>query len=246
MPRILLLVDEFQEFFTYDDKVAQGATLLLDRLVRQGRAFGIHVMLGSQTLSGAYTPARTTIGQMAVRIALQCEESDSRLILSDDNPAARLLSRAGEAIYNASNGLIEGNNPFQCAWLPEEELERYLGRIYTYMQRSRITLAWQQIIFQGDADADVKKNVMLNQALATPYTPQPTRVVPVWIGDPISIKDALTVQFKQQAGNNLLIVGQQDEAALGIQMTMLFSLAASYAKQQMRCYIFDFTPPDSR
>jgi ABC-type multidrug transport system fused ATPase/permease subunit len=74
MPRILLLVDEFQEFFTQDDKVAQEATLLLDRLVRQGRAFGMHVMLGSQTLAGAYTLARTTIGQMAVRIALQCEE----------------------------------------------------------------------------------------------------------------------------------------------------------------------------
>jgi hypothetical protein len=90
-----------------------------------------HVMLGSQTLSGAYTPARATIGQMAIRIALQCEESDSRLILSDDNPAARLLSRAGEAIYNANNGLVGGNNTFQCAWLPEEELERYLRDIHT-------------------------------------------------------------------------------------------------------------------
>ena len=52
-PRILLIVDEFQEFFVEDDKVAQEASLLLDRLVRQGRAFGIHVLLGSQTLGGA-------------------------------------------------------------------------------------------------------------------------------------------------------------------------------------------------
>src|SRR5690242_21885048 len=34
-----------------------------DRLVRQGRAFGIHVLLGSQTLGGAYTLARTTFGR---------------------------------------------------------------------------------------------------------------------------------------------------------------------------------------
>ena len=87
----MLLVDEFQEFFTFDDKVAEEAKLLLDRLVRQGRAFGIHVMLGSQTLAGTYTLARSTISQMAVRIALQCEEADSRIILSDDNPAGRLL-----------------------------------------------------------------------------------------------------------------------------------------------------------
>jgi len=71
LPRIMLIIDEFQEFFVKDDKIAQDASLLLDRLVRQGRAFGIHVLLGSQTLAGAYTLARSTLGQMAVRIALQ-------------------------------------------------------------------------------------------------------------------------------------------------------------------------------
>ena len=50
LPRIMLIVDEFQEFFIEDDKIAQEAALLLDRLVRQGRAFGMHVLLGSQTI----------------------------------------------------------------------------------------------------------------------------------------------------------------------------------------------------
>src|SRR5262249_21359794 len=100
LPRILLIVDEFQEFFVEDDKLSQDAAQLLDRLVRQGRAFGLHVLLGSQTLGGAYTLARSTIDQMAVRIALQCSEADAHLILSDDNSAARLLTRPGEAIYN--------------------------------------------------------------------------------------------------------------------------------------------------
>src|SRR5262249_15671006 len=58
LPRILMIVDEFQEFFTEDVKLAQEAARLLDRLVRQGRAFGIHIILGSQTLGGAYTLAR--------------------------------------------------------------------------------------------------------------------------------------------------------------------------------------------
>src|SRR6185503_17768146 len=53
MPRSLLLIDEFQEFFVEDDAIAQTASLLFDRIVRQGRAFGIHVLLGSQSLGGA-------------------------------------------------------------------------------------------------------------------------------------------------------------------------------------------------
>src|SRR5262249_56192785 len=86
--RILLSVGEFEEFFIEDDKIAQDAALLLDRLVRQGRAFGLHVLLGSQTLGGAYTLARSTIDQMAVRIALQCSDADGHIILSDHNSPA--------------------------------------------------------------------------------------------------------------------------------------------------------------
>ena len=107
MPRVLLVIDEFQEFFLDDDRVSQGASMLLDRLVRQGRAFGIHAILGSQSLGGAYSLARSSMGQMGVRIALQCSEADSQLILSDENLAARLLSRPGEAIYNDAGGRVD-------------------------------------------------------------------------------------------------------------------------------------------
>src|SRR5207248_411793 len=129
LPRILLVVDEFQEFFVEDARIAQDVALLLDRLVRQGRAFGIHVLLGSQTLGGAYSLARTTIGQMAVRIALQCSDTDAHLILSEDNSAARLLTRPGEAIYNDANGMLEGNNPFQVAWLDDAQRDGFLDRV---------------------------------------------------------------------------------------------------------------------
>ncbi|HEX5175955.1 MAG TPA: FtsK/SpoIIIE domain-containing protein, partial [Chthoniobacteraceae bacterium] len=107
LPRALLIIDEFQEFFVEDDAIAQTASLLFDRIVRQGRAFGIHVLLGSQTLGGAYTLARATLGQMVIRVALQCNEADAYLIMDDNNAAARLLSRPGEGIYNDAAGAIE-------------------------------------------------------------------------------------------------------------------------------------------
>ena len=120
IPRTLLIIDEFQEFFVEDDAIAQNASLLFDRIVRQGRAFGIHVLLGSQTLGGAYTLARATLGQMVIRVALQCNEADAYLIMDDNNSAPRLLSRPGEGIYNDTAGAVEGNSPFQVVWLAEE------------------------------------------------------------------------------------------------------------------------------
>src|SRR5207249_903978 len=127
-PRIVLIVDEFQEFFTEDDSLSSQAALILDRLVKQGRGFGIHVILGSQSLAGRYMLPRSTMDQIGVRIALQCSEADSRLILSDDNPAARALVRPGHAIYNDKNGLIECNNSFQVAWLPDATRGDYLAK----------------------------------------------------------------------------------------------------------------------
>ena len=166
MPRVLLVVDEFQELFVEDDKLAQDAALLLDRLVRQGRAFGIHVLLGSQTLSGAYSLARSTMGQMAVRVALQCSEADAHLILSDErNKAARFLSRPGEAIYNDQNGLLAGNHPFQVVWLPEAQRIEYLRQIEAKEQRSEERGSRETIVFEGDQPADPADNVQLREVL---------------------------------------------------------------------------------
>lgn len=229
LPRILLLVDEFQEFFTEDDTIASQAGQILDRLVRQGRAFGIHVLLGSQTLAGAYSLARSTIDQMAVRIALQCSEADSRLILADDNPAARLLSRPGEALYNAANGLVEGNNRFQVAWLPDDQRDRYLERIAALARdKERGAGAVESpVVFEGNAPAvlEPRQRHPLHDLLMAPVI-TPARVTRTWLGEPLAIRDAVTAGFRRQSGSNLLLVGQHDEAALGLLTIALVSLAA--------------------
>lgn len=226
LPRMLLVVDEFQELFTEDDKIAQDAALLLDRLVRQGRAFGIHVLLGSQTLGGAYSLARSTVGQMAVRIALQCSETDAHLILSEDNSAARLLSRPGEAIYNDANGLVEGNHPFQVVWLPEARREDYLQRVRAMAEAQQPLLNGPQIVFEGNVPADLSKNEALAELL---YGGQPrTRgeAPCAWLGEPVAIKDPTAAIFRRQSGGNLLMVGQNQQGALGITLAGLVSLAA--------------------
>ncbi|MHC4124051.1 MAG: FtsK/SpoIIIE domain-containing protein, partial [Planctomycetota bacterium] len=129
MPRTILIIDEFHILFTDDDKIAHEASILLEKLVRQGRAFGIHIILGSQSLAGTSGISRSIMGQMAVRIALQCSEMDAQIILNEDNVVARLLSRPGEAIYNDAGGMIVGNNPFQVAWLAKITQDDYLSKI---------------------------------------------------------------------------------------------------------------------
>ena len=238
LPRTLLLIDEFQEFFVADDRVAQGAALLLDRIVRQGRAFGIHVILGSQTLGGAYSLARATLGQMVVRIALQCNEADAALIMDDSNPAPRLLSRPGEAIYNDTAGSVEGNSPFQTVWIGDEERDQWLEKINSLMREKAIRPPGT-VVFEGNAPADVRENALLAEALVAPAAMDLPRA---WLGAPNSIKGPTEAVFHRQSGNNLLFVGQREEAALAMLGVSLLALAAQGAG---RLVLVEATAPDS-
>jgi DNA segregation ATPase FtsK/SpoIIIE, S-DNA-T family len=226
MPRILLIVDEFQEFFVEDDKVGQEAAQLLDRLVRQGRAFGVHVLLGSQTIGGAYSLARSTIDQMAVRIALQCSEADGHLILGKDNPAARLLSRPGEAIYNAAGGLLEGNNLFQVVWLDDDQRDSILDRVTDLARRREFTPRQRQIVFEGTAPSDLRRNLQIERLWHDdpPVTAPP--VLHAWLGEAVAIKDPTAAFFRRQSGANVLMVGQQDAPAFRMMVSSMISLAA--------------------
>jgi DNA segregation ATPase FtsK/SpoIIIE, S-DNA-T family len=240
MPRSLLLIDEFQEFFVEDDKVSQTASVLLDRIVRQGRAFGIHVVLGSQTLGGAYTLARTTIGQMVIRIALQCNEADAYLIMDENNPAPRLLSRPGEGIYNDTAGSVEGNSPFQVVWLPDEVRDAALEKVRERADREAAAYSGP-VVFEGNAPSDVRENEELRKLLAA--KPEKPPVAPrVWLGAPNSIKGPTEAVFHRQSGNHLVIVGQRDEAAMAMTAVAMVSLAAQYPKGAAKFYLFDGNP----
>jgi DNA segregation ATPase FtsK/SpoIIIE, S-DNA-T family len=246
IPRSLLMIDEFQEFFTEEDRVSQSAAVLLDRIVRQGRAFGIHVILGSQTLGGAYTLARATLGQMVIRIALQCNEADAYLIMDQDNPAPRLLSRPGEGIYNDSAGAIEGNSPFQAVWLSEDVRDDYLAKIRSRAEHNGAHYPGP-FVFEGNAPADVKENLVLNKLLATPPTKADKNIgaTRVWLGAPNSIKGPTEAVFQRQSASNLMVVGQNDENTLAILGVSLVSLAAQHYNGSARVILLDSAPPGS-
>ncbi|NBW95223.1 MAG: cell division protein FtsK [Planctomycetia bacterium] len=229
MPRILLIIDEFQEIFVEDDKLAQEAALILDRLVRQGRAFGMHVLLGSQTLGGSYSLPRATMGQMAVRVALQCNEADSSLILSEDNTAARLLTRPGEAIYNDANGMVAGNNPFQVVFLNDERRERYLGALRAMADRRTDIPAVPRMVFDGNEAADPAGNPLLRELLATNTVHGRELTAPLaWLGDAIAIKDPTAAIFRRQGGANMLVVGQREDLGTALLAMSIVSLAAGH------------------
>ncbi|MGV3774630.1 MAG: FtsK/SpoIIIE domain-containing protein, partial [Verrucomicrobiales bacterium] len=235
MPRVLLIVDEFQELFTEEDSVSQNASMLLDRIVRQGRAFGIHVILGSQTLGGAYTLARTTLGQMVVRIALQTNEADAYLIMDENNPAPRMLSRPGEGIYNDAGGSAEANSPFQTVWLSETERRLQLSRLKPRLNQASFE---SPVVFEGNNLADIADNPLLAALLngARALSPNEPRS---WLGLPNEIKGPTEVAFRRQGGNHLLLVGRSEESMLALLASSILSLTAQLPPDKSKFLILE-------
>ncbi len=220
LPRLMLVVDEFQELFLRDDRIAADCAMLLDRLVRQGRSFGMHVVLSSQSLAGAYSLPRATLGQMAVRIALQCSDADAAMILSDDNTAARLLSRPGEAIYNDAGGLVEGNHPFQVAWLAVDshrELLRHIARRDADSARNYPPT----IVFEGNRPARWSTS-LVDSAVGNTHPISPLVGL---LGEAVEIGPPVSIELNRNAGRNVLMVGTGDKKP-----AVLASLISSMAK----------------
>ena len=191
-------------------------------------------------MAGIHQVSPATFDQMPVRVALQCSEKDSRLILAEDNPSARLLSRPGEAIYNASGGLKEGDTLFQVAWLSEEDKESLLRKLTTKASTLE-KLRPPPIVFEGNAPARVEDNRVLQALLSQPEWPERSRTVSAWLGQPIAIKEPIAARFFHQGGRNLLILGRDEEAAVGMLSAAVLSLAAQLAPEEARFYLIDLT-----
>lgn len=243
LPRILLLVDEFQEFFVQDDSISRQAGMILERLVRQGRSAGIHVMLGSQTLAGASNLSHSIISQMHVRIALKCSEADSRQIMGDDNPVHRQLTRPGEAIYNAEGGKVEGNNLFQVALFNSTDRERYLKEVKDLA--SAAAGRPMPVVFEGNEPSKLEECKPLNVLLKADAWPPRAKGVDAWLGEPIALRPPTAARFRRQGGNHLMMIARDEQEGVGMITASLLSLVAQYDPSAARLFLVNLTTADS-
>lgn len=231
LARQLLIIDEFHVLFERDDKLAGRAAELLDRLVRQGRAFGIHVLLGSQTLAGTAALGRHTLNQIPVRLALQCSDADSRLLLADDNADAKLLTRPGEGILNTSGGRKEGNQRFQAAWVSADEREVAVTTLRN--KANAAGFARRPLVFEGNHAASVEEadlDTLRGDAGSGSLT----------LGLPFSLAGAVAWELTRRPGCNLLVVGDEEDAG-----ALSVAGAALAASAEMPVVLLDFLSGDN-
>ncbi len=107
MPRLIVVIDEFQVLFSDSaTKEKERVEAYLTTLFKKGRSYGVHLILATQTMRGADIN-KSLMAQIANRIALPMDAEDSESILSDD-VACELVRPEG--IFN-NNGGIKNTTP---------------------------------------------------------------------------------------------------------------------------------------
>ena len=210
LPRLVLIVDEFQELF--QPLAAARAQELLTVLAKQGRACGIHVVLATQSLKGIDFSA---IGsQFGGRVALKCDAEDSRALLGGGsaafNEAAAGLERFC-AILNTDQGAVDKNTVFSVPFA-----EPFMAQTLELIRGESGARgdAFPTKIYTEDRRPE--------HPPAGDYTHQgPLRIR---IGEELTYEaPSLTIPVEPRRQNNLLICGSIRTVTEGILRSLLLS-----------------------
>ncbi len=179
---------------------------------------------------------------MVIRIALQCNEADAYLIMDEDNPAPRLLSRPGEGIYNDAAGTIEGNSPFQVVWLPDEVRDDYLAKVRERADQSARSISGTIRLRRQRAGRRAGERAA---ARGCSNEPAVSRRAPAASGSarPIPSRARPKPCSSGRAATICSSSASAKKPRSAIVAVALISLAAQYPRGASRFVVFDSTPP---
>ena len=214
MPRILIIMDEFQILFNdaTNRKVAINCANLAKRIVTEGRAYGLHLVMATQSANiiSSLTLDRGTIEQMRIRMGLKCGEADTRYLFSDlysSDAKTKMMGPKGTAVLNEDytespenndSGLQLGNIALRVAFCDDASKEKYLAAISEKYAEYPCTTQ----VFEGSRTEKLTDYLAANNIGYTEELP-----VRVHMGSKIKVAPPFALALDRKKKHNLLICG---------------------------------------
>lgn len=217
MPRLLVVIDEFQRLFEGTDDQVDQAARQLESLARTARSAGVHIVVASQTLSGIRglaAKADAIFAQFHNRISLKNTAAESQAILAPHNTAAAMLTYRGEVIANEGHGQDPAAN--------YRGLSAYADRSYLRRLQARL---W------ADGSTGVPPRIFRASAFMEPVSPGKAdgltlfRLTP---GAPLSVTEGVRVVSLQRGPDQgVVVVGTDRSLAAPVLLASLTSALES-------------------
>lgn len=216
MPRLIVVIDEFQVLFSDNStKGKESVERSLNTLLKKGRSYGVHLVLAAQTMCGSDIDSSFK-AQIANRIALPMDAEDSSKILDDD--AACELVRP-EGIFNNNGGHKKYHTKMSIPKAPDD-FKSFLTKIHAeFNQRNLAPI--DRKIYNGEIPLKMPNILKANE-------------MRLHLGKKVDYEQKdLIVEFENNE-SHLLVVSQnlQDRIAL---MKLLFQNIKSANKELVFC-----------
>ncbi|MFP6081319.1 FtsK/SpoIIIE domain-containing protein [Helicobacter pylori] len=213
MPRLIVVIDEFQVLFS--DKSTKAVEGHLNTLLKKGRSYGVHLVLATQTMRGGEIDSNIK-AQIANRIALPMDADDSAKILDDD--AACELVRP-EGIFNNNGGHQKYHTKMSIPKAPDD-FKSFLTKIHAeFNQRNLAPI--DRKIYNGETPLKMPNILKANE-------------MRLHLGKTVDYEQKdLIVEFESNE-SHLLVVSQDLNARIAL-MKLLFQNIKSANKELVFC-----------
>lgn len=127
LPYWVMIIDEVQTLFE-NSETRRKVSEKINDLARKGGAFGLHMLLASQTYRDVNLPTGA-LGQFGLRVSFKLANAmDCRSILGSDNEVPMSLPRY-HAVFNDNCGNISSNKVVSLDYVPEQEIDERLNTV---------------------------------------------------------------------------------------------------------------------
>lgn len=246
LPRIVLIFDEFQVLFARNDKLGSAAAEALETLIRQGRGFGIHVLLGSQSLAGLDALGSHVPQLLPVRILLPAADGDAFRVLGEGNVEGTALTTAGEGILNPAGGVVEGNERFRGAAIEEDTRRDRVAAMRTKADSHGFQR--RPVVFEGNAPIPAED--MPPERFLDEIRGADSRTLRLRFGSPMAIAGNADINLRRESGANILVVARNGSSDTGpfsgfsAPRAVVANMILSAAAQRGSVELVDFLPID--
>ncbi len=159
MPRLIVVIDEFQVLFSDNSsKGKESVEQSLNTLLKKGRSYGVHLILATQTMRGTDIN-RSIMAQIANRIALPMDAEDSNSILNNDDAACELVRPEG--IFNNNGGHQKYHTKMSIPKAPDD-FKPFIKKIHRdFNQRNLAPI--ERKIYNGEKPLEMPNTLKANE-----------------------------------------------------------------------------------
>ncbi|PDX53313.1 ATP-binding protein [Helicobacter pylori] len=214
MPRLIVVIDEFQVLFS-DNKSTKAVEGHLNTLLKKGRSYGVHLVLATQTMRGTdINPSFKA--QIANRIDLPMDAEDSSSVLGDD---AACEIQKPEGIFNNNGGNRKYHTKMSIPKAPDD-FKSFLTKIHAeFNQRNLAPI--DRKIYNGETPLKMPNTLKANE-------------MRLHLGKKVDYEQKdLIVEFENNE-SHLLVVSQDLNARIAL-MKLLFQNIKSANKELVFC-----------